>query len=130
MSTIISHYKINIPTDNLEYPAKDLKLDQRAKKVIGLGIFSKRMDQVDLRGTFQLEIDGKEIFPKDTDTKMFTTNAAVPVSEKMYIFKDSDGKLAPIDAGSKLLNIIYKSTTNALAAFVPHDVTFTLILES
>lgn len=126
----IQHFTISIPTDNQEYRASDLKIDPRAKKVIGFGIFSKRIDQVDLRGTFQLEIDGKEIFPKETDTKMFTTNAMVPVSEKIFTFKDSEGKLAPIDAGSHLLNILYKSSDNVLSAFVAHDVKFTFILES
>lgn len=130
MQTTIQHFKINIPADNAEYPLTDAKLDPRSKKVIGFWIVSKRIDQVDLRGTFKMEIDGKEVFPEGTDTKILTTNAMVPVKDKMYLFKNSAGALTPLDAGSHLLNIRYKSSNNALAAFAAHDVTFSFILES
>lgn len=121
---IFQNFKINIPTDDTEFSPTGLKFDQRSGNILAFGIFSKRIDQVDLRGIFKMEIDGKEIFPDDTDTKMFSTNASVPVEKKMYKFSE------PIEAGNLELRLKYKSTNNALTPFVAHDVTYTFMIET
>ena len=127
---LIQHFKINIPADNDDYDNNDLKFRQEVEKVVGFALMSKRMDQVDLRGTFYLEINGKEVFPKETDAKLFTTNASVKVMDKFYIFKDSKGNDTPLDAGDQTLKIRYRSDNNALVAFAAHDVQFSFMLVS
>lgn len=127
--TIFQNVKFNVPTDDTTYDStntdilKNLKFVRRAHKIIGFAIFSKQLEQVDLRGTFKMDISGNEVFPDNTDSKMFTVNASVPVEGKFFKFKE------PYPVGNYELNIEYTSTNNILTAFVAHDVTFCFMIE-
>ena len=77
-----------------------------------------------------MEIDGREVFPKETDAKLFTTNASVKVMDKFYNFRDSKGIATPLDAGDQTLKIRYRSDNNALVAFAAHDVQFSFMMKT
>lgn len=121
--------RLNITADNTTYDntntdiLKNLKFSKRASKVLGLAVMSKQLAQLDLRGTFKMDISGKEIFPDNTDTKLFTTNASVPVEGKFFMFKE------PLPVGNSEITLEYKSTNNILLVFAAHDVQFTFMLE-
>ncbi len=122
MKIIYQNIKISVTTDNTTYRLDSAVIDSRAKEVLGLGIFSKRLDQVDLRGSLKLDLGGNPVFPENTDTKMFTTNASVPVKDKFFMFH------SPIPVGNAAVDWTYNCKPNALQAFVAHDVTLVLIL--
>jgi hypothetical protein len=122
MKIIYQNIKINIAADNSTVTENTAVIDKKGQEVLGLAIFSKRLDQVDLRGSFRLDLGGQPIFPENTDTKMLTTNASVPVKEKFYMFPE------PIAVGNSAIDWRYKCDANALVPFVAHDVTLVLML--
>jgi hypothetical protein len=122
MKIIYQNIKASIVADDTTVRQNTAVIDSRAKEILGLGIFSKRLDQVDLRGSFKLDLGGSPVFPENTDAKMFTTNASVPVKDKFFMFHE------PLAVGNAAVDWLYNCKANALQAFVAHDVTLVLIL--
>lgn len=114
--------KLNVTADNAIYETNNITLPPDTKEIVAIGLFSKRLDQVDLRGSFKLKLGGTDVFDTETDAKILTTNASVPVKDKLLTFPK------PMDVGNRQVELMYKSSNNDLLPFAAHDVTLVLLI--
>ncbi len=128
---IYQNFSTAIAADSAtEVDAGDLKFDNRSGKILAFMLTSKLLNQLWLRGSFRMFISGREIFPTGTPAKMFVINSSTPLEGRWYYFRDSEGKLDPLDAGDLSMQLKLLSTNNALEAFAAYDFTFTFKIET
>lgn len=114
MGTIRKRFDINVQEADTTVSEK-FELDKTATTISGIVITSDREDLLFFRGEQKVEINGKEYFPEDYESKLLMTSLNVPTNNRYYDFKNAE-------PGNGIINFAYTDHNHAQAPFTPYRV--------
>jgi hypothetical protein len=114
MGTIRKRFDIKIQEQGNTVSEK-FELEKTAKRITGLVLTSDREDLMFFRGEQKVEINGKEYFPEDYESKLLMTSLNVPTNNRFYDLKNAE-------TGSGIINLSYKDHNHLQAPFTPYRV--------
>ncbi len=115
MGTIRKRFDVDV-TEAGKTVSKKFELDKTVKTITGLVVTSDREDLMFFRGEQKIDINGKEIFSEDYESKLLMTSLNVAINSKYMDMKN-------LDPGNGIINVSYTDHNHALAAFVPYRMT-------
>jgi len=95
----------------------EFELDKNANFVIGIGITSDRDDLLFYRGTQKIQLNDKELFPENFESRLLMSGINVSPNNRMI-------KIGDIESGNGRLEIWFKDQDHSNARFTPYRVTF------
>jgi hypothetical protein len=95
--------------------AQEFELDKSVGCIKGIHFTSDREDLMFYRGTQKIEINGKEYFPEDYESKLLMSSVNVPPNFRYY----NTGNIEVINGKIK---VSYTDKTHPLAFFQPYRV--------
>lgn len=93
----------------------EFQLDRNARKVLGFAITSDRDDLLFYRGSQKIQLNDKELFPEDFESKLLMTGLNVAPNDRMI-------KIGDLDSGNKRLEIWYKDQNTEATTFTKYRV--------
>lgn len=104
----------------------EFELDKNANYVIGLAVTSDRDDLLFYRGTQKIQLNDKEWFPENFESRLLMSGINVSPNNRMI-------KVGTLEAGNGRLEVWFKDQDHANAKFSPYRVsiyTFSLVDKS
>ncbi len=101
----------------------EFELDKNANFVIGLAITSDRDDLLFYRGTQKIQLNDKELFPENFESRLLMSGINVSPNDRMI-------KVGTLDAGNGRLEILFRDQEHTNAKFIPYRVsvyTFSIV---
>ena len=95
----------------------EFELDKNANVIIGLGITSDRDDLLFYRGSQKIQINDKELFPEDFESRLLMSGINVSPNSRMV-------KVGQLAIGNGRFEIWFKDQDHSNAKFTPYRVTF------
>jgi len=114
MGTIRKRFDIKVQEQGKTVSEK-FELDKTVKTISGIVLTSDREDLLFFRGEQKVEINGKEYFPEDYESKLLMTSLNVPVNNRYYDLKNAE-------PGNGIINFGYTDHNHAQAPFTPYRV--------
>lgn len=114
MGTIRKRFDIQILLPATTVSGK-FELDKTVKTISGLVITSDREDLLFFRGEQKIEINGKEYFPEDYESKLLMVSLNVPPNKRYYDLKNTE-------PGNGIINFSYTDRNHLQAPFFPYRV--------
>jgi hypothetical protein len=114
MQTIRKRFDIKITEPDKNYAPK-FELDKTAKYIKGILITSDREDLLFYRGEQKIEINGREHFPENYESKLLMTSLNVPANSKYYDLKN-------LPSGTGIIKFDYKDVPHSTVTFSPYRV--------
>lgn len=111
-------YDIQVTAANQSYTL-NIELDKSIKSLKGFLFTSDKDDLLYYRGSQRIEINNKEHFPDNYETKLFMSGIVVPPGQRYY-------PLENMNPGSGLIKIKYQDSDDGRTVFVPYRVSFYL----
>ena len=94
----------------------EFELDKNANFVIGLAITSDRDDLLFYRGSQKIQLNDKELFPEDFESRLLMSGINVSPNNRMI-------KVGELDVGNGRLEVWFKDQDHANVKFTPYRVT-------
>ena len=98
------------------------ELDKNIQIIKGLLFTSDKDDLLYYRGTQRVEINNKEYFPDNYESKLFMSGINVPPATRYY-------PLANVNPGNGLVKISYQDKDDGRSVFTPYRVSLYLDCE-
>lgn len=114
MGTIRKRFDIQVLLAEKTVSGK-FELDKTVKTISGLVITSDREDLLFFRGEQKIEINGKEYFPEDYESKLLMVSLNVPPNKRYYDLKNTE-------PGNGIINFSYTDRNHLQAPFLPYRV--------
>lgn len=114
MGTIRKRFDIKIQ-DQGKTVSEKFELDKTVKTISGVVITSDREDLLFFRGEQKIEINGKEYFPENYESKLLMTSLSVANNNRYYDLKNAE-------PGNGIVTLIYTDHNHLQAPFVPYRV--------
>ena len=95
----------------------EYELDKNANFVIGIGVTSDRDDLLFYRGTQKIQLNDKELFPEEFESRLLMSGLNVSPNNRMI-------KVGCIASGNGRFEVWFKDQNHPAARFVPYRVTF------
>ncbi len=114
MGTIRKRFDIKVLEAGKPVSEK-FELDKTAKSLTGLVLTSDREDLLFFRGEQKIEINGKEYFSEDYESKLLMTSLNVPINTRYLDLKNAE-------PGNGIISMNYTDHNHVLAPFVPYRV--------
>lgn len=114
MGTIRKRFDIQVLLPATTVSGK-FELDKTVKTISGLVITSDREDLLFFRGEQKIEINGKEYFPEDYESKLLMVSLNVPPNKRYYDLKNTE-------PGNGIINFSYTDRNHLQAPFLPYRV--------
>lgn len=114
MGTIRKRFNIQVQEAGKTVSEK-FELDKTVKTISGLLITSDREDLIFFRGEQKVEINGKEYFSEDYESKLLMTSLNVAINNKYMDLKNAE-------PGNGIVNFSYTDHNHLQAPFVPYRV--------
>jgi hypothetical protein len=114
MGTIRKRFDIQITTAGKTVSEK-FELDKTVKSILGILITSDREDLLFFRGEQKIDINGKEYFPEDYESKLLMTSLSIPANNRYYDLKKAE-------PGNGIITFSYTDSNHAQAPFVAYRV--------
>ena len=99
--------------------SKTFELDKNITCIHGMLITTSRDDLMYYRGTQKVEVNNREIFPEDYETKLLMSGINVPPNNRYY----DVGELPP---GNFKVKVEYRDVENTMVGFEPYRVSLYL----
>lgn len=112
---IKERFDLRITTENGTTKG-EFELDHNANYLLGIGITSDQEEQMFYRGSQKIQINDKELFPENFETKLLMCGLNVPPDQRMIT-------VGEIETGNGKLEIWYKDSPSAHQEFEPYRVT-------
>ena len=112
---IKERFDLKVTESNQTFKA-EFELDKNANYVIGLAITSDRDDLLFYRGTQKIQLNDKELFPENFESRLLMSGINVSPNNRMI-------KVGALDAGNGRLEVWFKDQDHANAKFTPYRVT-------
>ena len=111
--TIRKRFDLSVNTTG-ERVKEDFQLEKTIGKIKGLTITSDLDSMLYYRGSQQIEIGGREIFPEGYESKLLLTGVSLRPDQRYF----------PVDveAGNGIISVSYQDTDHPSAPFVPYRV--------
>jgi len=114
MGTIRKRFDIQVLLPATTTSGK-FELDKTVSTISGLLITSDREDLIFFRGEQKIEINGKEYFPEDYESKLLMVSLNVPPNNRYYDLKNAE-------PGNGIINFSYTDRNHLQAPFMPYRV--------
>lgn len=114
METIRKRFDIQIKEQGKAVSEK-FELDKTVKTISGVVITSDREDLLFFRGEQKIEINGKEYFPENYESKLLMTSLSVANNNRYYDLKNAE-------PGNGIVTLTYTDHNHLQAPFVPYRV--------
>ncbi len=114
MNIVEKRFDIQVTTKAQTVTGK-FELDKNARVIKGIKVTSDREDLLFYRGTQKIEINGKERFEENYESKNLQSSLNVDVNNRYKDMKDTD-------TGNGLLVMTYTDNPHPLYAFTPYRV--------
>ena len=114
MNTIRKRFNIKINEEGKTVSEK-FELDKTVKSILGIVFTSDREDLLFYRGTQKVEINGKEYFPDDYESKLLMMSLNIPPD---YRFKD----MKKAEPGNGIIQLVYTDNKHPRIAFESYRV--------
>jgi hypothetical protein len=121
MGTIRKRFDIDI-LEAGKTVSKKFELDKTVKTISGIVLTSDREDLMFFRGEQKIDVNGKEIFSENYESKLLMTSLNVAINSKYMDMKN-------LDPGNGIINVSYTDHNHVLAAFVPYRMTLNVQYE-
>ena len=92
----------------------EFTLDRTIKKITGLLLTSDRDDLLYHRGSQRVELDGREIFPPEYESKLLLTGVGLRPNDRHYKID--------LEPGNGLLKVEFYDNENPNTSFAPYRV--------
>lgn len=114
MGIIRKRFNLLVKEEGKAFTEK-FELDKTAKSILGIVVTSDREDLVFYRGTQKIEINGKEHFPEDYESKLLMMSLNIPPD---YRYKD----MKNTEPGNGIITFTYTDIKHPLLRFEPYRV--------
>lgn len=104
---------INAP-DRVE--KAEFQLDSNATHLYGIALTSDNESQLFYRGSQKIQVNDRELFPEDFESKLLMTSLSVSPNQRMV-------RTGLIERGNGKVEVWYKDTNHSSATFTPYRVT-------
>jgi len=121
LTPVKKRYDIQITAANQSF-TQTFELDKNIQVIKGLLFTSDKDDLLYYRGTQRVEINNKEYFPDNYESKLFMSGINVPPSTRYY-------PLANVNPGNGLVKISYQDKDDGRSVFAPYRVSLYLDCE-
>lgn len=115
-------YDIQVTAANQSYTL-NIELDKSIKAIKGFLFTSDKDDLLYYRGSQRIEINNKEHFPDNYESKLFMSGIVVPPANRYYPMNN-------LNPGNGLIKIKYQDQDDGRTVFTPYRVSFYLDLEN
>lgn len=96
---------------------KTFELDKHSDIVLGVQITSDREDLLFYRGTQKVQINDKELFPEEFESKLLMTGLNVAPDKRMIT-------IGEIQAGNGRIEIYFEDKSHPETEFIPYRVSY------
>lgn len=93
------------------------ELDRHADVTFGVAITSDSEEMIYYRGSQKMQINDRELFPEDFESKLLMTGLSVAPNQRM-------AKVGNVETGNKRVEVWYKDQNHPKAPFSPYRVSF------
>lgn len=93
---------------------KDFELEKTIKRITGLLVTSDRDDMLFYRGSQKIEINGREVFPEDYESKLLMSGISLQPNKRYFE--------ADIEAGNGIVSVTYQDTDHPAATFTAYRI--------
>lgn len=114
MGTIRKRFDITISEAGKSKTEK-FELDKTAKNITGLLLTSDREDLLFFRGEQKIEINGKEYFAENYESKLLMTSLNVASNNRYYDLQNAE-------TGNGIITMTYTDHNHQQAVFIPYRV--------
>lgn len=112
---IKERFDVSITGANQSYRT-EFELDKNAKYLLGIAITSDREDLLFYRGSQKIQLNDKELFPEDFESKLLLTGLNVNPNKRVVL-------VGEIETGNGRIDLLYKDSNHTLAPFTPYRFT-------
>lgn len=95
----------------------EFRVDSNAKHLYGIALTSDNEQQVYYRGSQKIQLNDRELFPEDFESKLLMSGLSVPPNQRVV-------KTGIIPVGNGRIEVWYKDNPHPSTAFQPYRVTF------
>lgn len=113
---IKERFDLKVTAPNQIFKA-EFELDKNANFVIGLAITSDRDDLLFYRGSQKIQLNDKELFPEDFESRLLMSGINVSPNNRMI-------KVGELDTGNGRIEVWFKDQDHSNVKFTPYRVTF------
>jgi hypothetical protein len=121
LTPVKKRYDIQVTAANQSF-TQTFELDKNIQIIKGLLFTSDKDDLLYYRGTQRVEINSKEYFPDNYESKLFMSGINVPPATRYY-------PLANVNPGNGLVKISYQDKDDGRSVFTPYRVSLYLDCE-
>ena len=121
LTPVKKRYDIQVTSANQTF-TQTFELDKNIKVIKGLLFTSDKDDLLYYRGTQRVEINNKEYFPDNYESKLFMSGINVPPATRYY-------PLANVNPGNGLVKVSYQDKDDGRSVFTPYRVSLYLDCE-
>lgn len=121
LTPVKKRYDIQVASANQTF-TQTFELDKNIKIIKGLLFTSDKDDLLYYRGTQRVEINNKEYFPDNYESKLFMSGINVPPATRYY-------PLANVNPGNGLVKVSYQDKDDGRSVFAPYRVSLYLDCE-
>jgi hypothetical protein len=93
------------------------ELDRHADVVFGVAVTSDSEEMVYYRGSQKMQVNDRELFPEDFESKLLMSGLSVAPNQRM-------AKVGNVETGNKRVEVWYKDQNHPKAPFSPYRVSF------
>jgi hypothetical protein len=97
----------------------EFQLDSNANHLYGVALTSDNETLLFYRGSQKIQVNDRELFPEDFESKLLMSSLSVPPNSRMI-------RTGLIERGNGRVEVWYKDTNHATASFAPYRVTLYL----
>jgi len=95
----------------------EFELDKNADILFGVAITSDNEELLFYRGSQKMQVNDKELFPEDFESKLLMTGLCVSPNNRMI-------KVGMVKSGNGMVEVWFKDTNHPKTKFSPYRVTF------
>lgn len=121
LTPVKKRYDIQVTSANQTF-TQTFELDKNIQVIKGLLFTSDKDDLLYYRGTQRVEINNKEYFPDNYESKLFMSGINVPPATRFY-------PLANVNPGNGLVKVSYQDKDDGRSVFTPYRVSLYLDCE-
>jgi len=121
LTPVKKRYDIQVTAANQSF-TQTFELDKNIQVIKGLLFTSDKDDLLYYRGTQRVEINNKEYFPDNYESKLFMSGINVSPSTRYY-------PLANVNPGNGMVKISYQDKDDGRSVFAPYRVSLYLDCE-
>ena len=104
-------------TNANEVVKAEFELDNNASHLFGIALTSNREDLLYFRGSQKIQLNDKELFPEDFESKLLMTGLSVSPNQRMV-------KIGRVPTGGRIVEVAYKDQDHPNGNFAPYRVSF------